>query len=507
MNKPYKTEGWSDLRRRGFSETPHDGRLGVIDIGSNSIRLVVYDAIKRTPLPLFNEKIFCGLGKGLAITGKLNPQGIKQAEACIKRFLALVHIMDVVELQIIATAAVRDAQDGAAFVENLERQNRISITVISGKKEAQLAAAGVFSSIYKPVGLAGDLGGGSIELIGIEDGQINDQTTLPIGPLRLLDMSEGDKGKAGKIIKEAFEQEHWLEKLHPPHFYAIGGSFRALAHIYMALEKYPLEIVHNYTVKTSTMRKFLKEIMDTKPEDLAKLPGAPSKRIDALIPAAQVMDRILDITEPLDVIFSASGIREGYLYEKLSPYLRSEDPLIASCLDLASQNGRAPGFAHELFEWTSGLFKQENEAASRLRFAVCVLSEIAWRIHPEYRAQWAFYRIIQSTLTGLSHTERAMLALALYHRYQFKLKLDAAPLQLLKEKERAWARLVGASTSLAFQLSGGMVGNLKDVELSVGRGAVETKFSELAKSLLSATVQKRIDNLSEAYEAYTKINK
>src|ERR1700735_1622024 len=219
-------------------EVTHEGRLGVIDIGSNSIRLVVYDAIKRAPLPLFNEKVFCGLGRGLATTGKLNAEGVKLAEACIARFLALVRIMDIVELQILATAAVRDATDGAAFVEALERKHHIDITVISGKKEARLAGAGVSSSIYMPEGVAEDLGGGSIELIGLAEGNILDQATLPIGPLRLLDASKGDKDKMRKMIEEAIDAERWLEKAHPPHFYAVGGSFRALAHIHMAQEKY-----------------------------------------------------------------------------------------------------------------------------------------------------------------------------------------------------------------------------------------------------------------------------
>ena len=207
--------------QRSGGDVQHEGRIGVIDIGSNSIRLVVYDGVKRAPLPLFNEKIFCGLGKNLASTGKLNPDGIKQAEACMKRFLALVRVMDVVELQIMATAAVRDAQDGAAFVEKLERAHRININVISGKKEARLAAAGIFSSVYKPQGLAGDMGGGSIELISLEKGSTHEQTTLPIGPLRIMDLSRGDKDKMRKLIAEGLSGEKWLQDLHPEHFYEL----------------------------------------------------------------------------------------------------------------------------------------------------------------------------------------------------------------------------------------------------------------------------------------------
>ncbi len=498
----------SDLKKydswHASGEIQHSGRLAVIDIGSNSIRLVVYDAIKRTPLPLFNEKVFCGLAKGLALTGKLNPEGVKLAESCIKRFLALVRIMDVVELQIIATAAVRDAVDGAKFVEALEQKYRINITVISGKKEAQLVALGIFSSTYKPVGLAADLGGGSIELISIDNENIRDQTTIPIGPLRLLDMSKGERGKIERIIHSALEDEEWLAHMQPPHFYAVGGSFRALAHMHMAQEKYPLEIVHNYTVKTSDMRSFLEEILHMPVDSLARIPGVPAKRVESLIPAALILDHILYLTDPVDVIFSSSGIREGYLYEKLSPYVREEDPLIASCTDLASQNGRVPGYSRELFAWMSPLFEEESDSRRRLRFAACILSEIAWRIHPDYRAEWAFLRVIQSTITGLSHPERIGLALALYHRYQSKLKFNHNTLELIKEKDKNWAKVVGTAAQLAFQLSGAMAGNLDNTPLSVEKGTVKVEFNRQSADLQSESVQKKIEGLNSSYKAFVK---
>lgn len=487
--------------------TQHEGRIGVIDIGSNSIRLVVYDALKRAPLPLFNEKVFCGLGKNLASTGKLNPEGVKLAEACIRRFLALVRIMDVVELQILATAAVRDASDGAQFVETLERKHRININVISGKKEAKLAAEGIFSSFYKPSGLAGDMGGGSIELVALQDGNTYDQTTLPIGPLRILDMGKGEKDKMRKLIAEGMNGERWLESLHPEHFYAIGGSFRALAHIHMAREQYPLDIVQHYSIRSNAARKFLKDIHTSTAPEIAKMPGAPAKRVEALIPAALVLEHILDITEPQDVVFSASGIREGYLYEKLSPGIAAEDPLIASCTDLASQNGRLPGFARELYDWMTPLFAGETGATSRLRFAACILSEIGWRIHPDARAEWSFFRIIQSTLTGLSHPERVMLALALYHRYRFKLKEQWKVLELVKEREVAWARVVGTAANLAFLCSGGYEGNLAGISLALGKHELEVAFTEESQDLVSDTVKKRVDGLGEAFRAYSKLCK
>src|SRR6185369_5380357 len=207
------------------------------------------------------------------------------------------------------------------------------------------------------------------------------------------------------------------------------------------------------------------------------------------------------------VIFCSSGIREGYLYDKLSPSLRNEDPLIASCADMASLNGRVHGFARELFDWMSPLFEGESESKRRLRFAACILSEIAWKVHREYRAHWSFFNVLESTITGLSHTERVALALALYHRHQSKLRLDLDLLDLIDETDRLWARVVGTAASLAFILSGGMMGNLNRVTLTKGRDGLDVSFNEPAKDLLSDTVEKRIDILKEIFKIYVKANK
>jgi exopolyphosphatase/guanosine-5'-triphosphate,3'-diphosphate pyrophosphatase len=235
------------------------------------------------------------------------------------------------------------------------------------------------------------------------------------------------------------------------------------------------------------------------------MPGASDERVDSLVPAALIMDRILEKAAPVDVVFSASGIREGYLYEKLSPFMRNEDPLIASCTDLALQNGRLSGFARELFAWMSPLFERESDAHRRLRFSACILGEIAWRIHPEYRSEWAFFRILQSALAGLSHPERVTLALALYHRYQFKLKLKSPVLDLVKEKDRVFSRLVGTASYLAFMLSGGQAGNLRHVILSHKKGNIEVDFTAEAQDLLSDSVRKRINGLNEVFEIFNRL--
>lgn len=329
--------------------THNDGRIAIIDIGSNSIRLVVYDQQKRSPVPIYNEKVMCGLGKGLATSGKLNPDGVIQAKLALARFLAMGHNMEIKSLYIMATAAVRDAADGASFVSYLEQTHDIEIDVISGDKEARLGAYGLCSSMHKPRGISGDLGGGSLELVSLSQGEPGKHTSVPLGSLRLIDETKGDRDKMRKLIDKRFAELDWLGNDTTETFYAIGGSFRALAKMYMVANNYPLNILHSFTAPTKAFTSFVRDIASLSLEKLEKYPGSAAKRAPQLPGAALLIDKILSLSNAEQIVFSASGIREGYLYEMLSPKLRDSDGLISSCTEFASRGGRTIAYANELF--------------------------------------------------------------------------------------------------------------------------------------------------------------
>lgn len=482
----------------------HEGRLGIIDIGSNSIRLVVYDQLKRAPIAICNEKAVCSLGKGLASSGMLNPEGVVLAREAVRRFLAMARNMDVMELQIIATAAVRDARDGQAFADELEREHHIDVITISGRKEAKLGAYGVLSSIYKPKGITGDLGGGSMEFVLLDDTRILEQVTLPIGPLRLIDEAKGDRDKIRRAVEKQLKSVDWIKDKKQPNFYAIGGSFRAIAKLYQTQVDYPLRIVHQFGVPCRDFLSFLKQFLLLSDEAIATLPGVASKRVPMLAAAAIVLDELLNYARFEHMVFSASGIREGLLYEKLSPYVREQDALLASAGDLATQNSRSLAYGNELFVWMYPLFISESEELRRLRLAFCLLSEIAWNVHPEYRSPGAFKRILISSLTALSHSERVTLALALYHRHQFKLKEEIAELALLSEKQKLLARVLGTAANLAYQLSGGLSGNLHKTTLVAQKNQVVLTLSPAVEDVMGDTVRKRVEGLNEVFRAWQK---
>ncbi len=489
-----------------FRDSPYrDGRLGIIDIGSNSIRMVVYDQQKRSPVPIYNEKVMCALGKGLAVSGVLNPEGVVMAKQAIKRFLTLGRNMEIASLYIMATAAVRDAKDGAAFALYLEDTYDIKVDIITGNKEAKLGAYGVCASVYNPQGITGDLGGGSLELVRVNNGHNEDHASVLLGSLRMIDECKGDYTKLRKLIEKRFTELNWLEGQKVPNFYAIGGSFRALGKIHMEMSGYPLHILHEYKVDAKDFLSFVRSVADMPLDKIEKLPGSAAKRAPALPGAAMVFDYIIANAKPNDIIFSASGIREGYLYEMLSPYIRNQDGLLSSCVEFATRSGRTTAYANELFTWMYPLLEKESDRERRLRLAFCLLCDIALHIHPEYRAQWAFERIQFSALTGLTHRERIKLALALYHRYQFKFKEDWPVLNLLKNSDKQWARLVGSAANLAYHISGSIAGSLHNSAFLVNSKKIDLQFSANMQDIMGDAIRKRIDGVDEAYNGFTSV--
>lgn len=479
------------------------GLVAIIDIGSNSVRMVVYHSLKRVPLPLFNEKYMCALGKGLARTGKLNPVGVEEAKKVIARFLVMARRLQVASLDIIATAAVRDAENGQAFVDELQRLHDVEIKIITGEREAELAAEGILASIHEPFGISADLGGGSMELATVERTKIGHCVSCKLGSLRILDSSDGKLAAMEQLVKKELKAVPWLKEVNPPMIYAIGGGFRSLAKLHMNKTGYPLGIVHEYVMSRRAINQLVERLLEMKPSEIADLPGISSKRASTLIPTSLVLQQLLQLTAAPEVMFSVSGIREGFFYDLLDEKQKNEDPLLCSAADLAALIGRQGSYGNELFKWMTPLFGGEPLLWQRLRKALCMLSELAWAIDPNFRAGWAYNRIIQSSLKGMDHKERIMLALALYHRYQTKWKGEKSELKLLDERERLWARCVGLAANLAFQLSGGRGGNLHHARLTWHDGQVKLALDEEAAPLRTETVEKRVDGLGDALRAFS----
>ena len=396
--------------------------VGVIDIGSNSVRLVVYEGVVRSLTPIFNEKVLCGLGREIASTGRLDEASVKRALEALVRFRTILRILDVKYVRAIATAACREAANGPDFIVRGERALGTRIQVLSGQQEAELAASGILMGFRSPDGFAADLGGGSLEIIDVAGNSLRQAVTLPLGGLRLLDASGGRIEKAIDIVDEQIASVSWRGKGRGRRFFAVGGTWRAIARLHMNEQNYPLHVMHGYAMSAKEAIGFCEDIRKAKKVSVMR--GAsdlPRARREVLPFGALVLERLLEQLEPNEVLFSVFGIREGLVYGLLSEQERRKDPLLSFCADYARLRSRSPEHAAELCTWTDALFEapgpSETEEEKRLRYAACLLSDISWRAHPDYRGEQSLILIAQSALGGIDHAGRGFLALAIYFRH------------------------------------------------------------------------------------------
>ncbi len=395
--------------------------VSVIDIGSNSVRVVIYEGLSRSPTILFNEKVLCGLGKGLGSNGRMDDEGVERALAALRRFKALSNQARATEVYVLATAAAREASNGPEFIRQAEEILEQEIQVLSGEEEARYSALGVISGFHEVDGIAGDLGGGSLELIDIKGQDFGRGVTLPLGGLRLSESSGQSLSKARNFARKQVKKAHFLEQGNGRTFYAVGGTWRNIAKLHMEMIQYPLHMMQGYELSLEEMQNLLEQVIAAK--DSKEGPWqVVSKSRRALLPfGAIAMQEVLSVMKPSKISFSAQGVREGYLYSLLSEEEQQSDPLLVAADQLAILRARSPEHARELADWTGRMVEafgvDETEEEGRYRRAACLLADISWRAHPDYRGLQALNIIANSSFVGITHAGRAYLALANYYRF------------------------------------------------------------------------------------------
>jgi exopolyphosphatase / guanosine-5'-triphosphate,3'-diphosphate pyrophosphatase len=486
------------------------GPVAVIDIGSNSIRLLVYESAVRSPTPLFNEKVLCGLGRKMATTGRLGDRPMERALQALGRFRAICAQIGIQRFFAVATEAVRRAENGRDFIMRAENACGCTIRVIDGREEAQLAAAGVAAGFVAPDGIAGDLGGGSLELIDMTGTTVNAETSVPLGSLNLIDVSGKDFAKATAHADRYLQGIDWLARGRGRPFYAIGGTWRAVARLQMIETDYPLSIVHHYTM-TPKQIDALSEAVVTRPQSLKGFAKLSSARQEMLPHGLLVLRRLAKIIRPSEIVFSAFGVREGVLYQLLPPDEQARDPLIAACEEMAGRRGRSVSYGNELFHWMEPLFRAPNAIESpeerRLRLAACLLSDVGWRGHPDYRGEKVLGLIAQSSFVGVDHAGRSFLALAVYYVHETALTGDFSP-ALRRLVGRDWhrrAQLVGIAARAASKLSASMPGVLNRTPLEYQKGKLVLHLPESLAALDGEALRRRLRALAQFLDSDAEI--
>lgn len=487
-------------RANGELSGAEAGHVAVIDIGSNSIRLVVYDKLSRAPLPRFNEKSLCGLGRNLSETGEIASEAFDCAHNAVHRFFSIARAMGSERVDLIATEAVRRATNGADLVEAMQSITDRPVRILAGEEEAYFSARGVAAGFFEPRGLVGDLGGGSLDVAELNDKTIGDiRVSLPIGSLRSTALLEGKEEHPKRAVDEIIADKLGAY-LPPPNFYLVGGSWRAIGAAHMAAQDAPLKFIHGYSVEGRELRRFAKSLWRMDQNEISTMPGLSNRRSPQIRGAALVLDRALKRIQPERVVFSALGLREGWLFEQLSDEQRAIDPLIDAARSFGRPNARVPEFDDALIRWTDKLFRNEGQADRRLRWAACMLSDIAWADHRDVQARMCFDRLLRFPFITVDHADRAFLATAVHARYSGD--ADAPELEtakrLLSPPRIRRAQVLGRAMLVGHRLSGSVPEILDRARLRLDSNGVAIELDGTLDVPDSDAVRTRLRQLARA---------
>ncbi len=482
----------------GFLRDGEDA--AVIDVGSNSVRLVVYRIDGRAMTPTLNEKVMAGLGRDLQRNGTLSKDGAEAALRALRRYATLLDAQGVKSVFPVATAAVREAKDGAAFVERIKGEIGLDLRVLSGADEARLSALGVSGGAPDAKGVVGDLGGASLELIQISPDGAGEGETFPLGPLALARADgEFDYARVSEQVTKALAKSSVLGK-RGGDFYAVGGAWRAIGRIDIALRNHPLGVLHHHEMSRAEVLKVADVVRKQSKRSLERLEEAAAKRAETLPYAATVLERVMQAGQFDRVVLSAFGLREGVLIERMSPETLAEHPLIAAAEAIAGRTARARGFGKLLESWIAPMFDRSKPVFSAkrdavLRGAAARLADIGGPLHPDQRVEIIFDMVLRAPLAAISHVERAFLAAAIHHRYTTSppRHAPAGYVRLLDEDQQAAALAVGAALRLGADLSGRNEALLSSFQLSVVDGVLLLRVKKGLAHLLTETVQRRLD--------------
>ncbi|GMG81662.1 Ppx/GppA family phosphatase [Paralimibaculum aggregatum] len=476
-------------------------RIGVIDVGSNSVRMVVFDGPCRTPAVLYNEKVLCGLGSELDRTGRLAPEGARRALRALSRFTALAPQLRVGALAGIATAAVREAADGPDFVEEVARRSGIRLRVVSGSEEAELAARGVLFGNPGAEGVVADLGGASLEFCWLAGGHAERGLTTPLGPLRL-------KARARRGAAIGAEIDRYLATVADSYrvsggtLYLVGGAFRALARAQMHRTHYPLKVLHEYRLSADTALGLAEWVQHQRTDRLAAITGIGSGRAQHMAVSGRLLGALVRSLDPAWVQVSGFGLREGVCLENLAAGLRDEDALLAGAREQERRRARIPGFGEELGTWLADLLEPADAREDRLIRAAALLADVNWRTHPDYRAVACWETVTRINLTDLGHAGRAFLGLALVSRYKSLRKAAerTEAVALLSPAEQARATQLGLAMRLGGVLAGSGTGVLAYCPARRQDGRLVLTLSGPALPFSGEEVEKRVAALARAMD-------
>ncbi|GGY39580.1 Ppx/GppA family phosphatase [Parvularcula lutaonensis] len=492
---------------------PHWPRRAVVDIGSNSVRLVIFSGPPRVPVTITNEKALCGLGDRDPETGELREEAMQRALSTLRRFRAVIETEEPETLDVFATAAVRDAPNGHGFLNEI-RDIGFEPRLISGEKEARLAGLGILCSApeikrEKIAAIGGDLGGGSLELslLGGPRGDVTNMVSLPIGSLSMQARFGTDRKAAAKAVEAYFDELPWLREVPTPQLYIVGGSWRAIARVAMHQGEHPVPILDHYTMSAEQTVEVCQFVETADPEAIGSISGVQKKRVPVLPMAAIVLRKLVEVSRPNKVVVSACGVREGLLFDRLPARLRAEEPLFALAEDIAERlsGGRTP-HADAVCRLVDPIF-DETPAMRRLRTAAAIMVRMGNMTHPDRRAVHAAATIMAAPFLGIDHIERTILAVMVKARFNGSINKDdpVIPMAVIDDEQQEYAVRVGYAHRLASSLRTPLYDEESGFELELDDGELLLKVEPRVADFVAEAAVKDFHRLASAMKLEGRI--
>lgn len=482
-------------------------RCAVIDIGSNSVRLVIYRLVRSAAIPHFNEKVMAGLGRGLTETKRLSKDGRKLALAALRRYESIVSALGVNEVRVVATAAVREAKDGDTFVKDAEAILKSPVRVLSGEDEARLSSLGVISGTFRAEGVVGDLGGSSLELSRIRNSKTFGGETHLLGPLSIDAEMPVDDRRAW--IRAVLAKSPVIKKRPSGVFYAVGGAWRALAKLHIQMHEYPLEALHGYRLEAREVLQFARRIIVGSPVMRSQIRKVTGRSPQNITHAAIVLEQLFDLGRFEQIYVSANGVREGVLADA---ELQAEgDPLIDGIAATAHLDETQYAFGDALHKFVESAMPIDgdlfgsSEKQERVDRAACMLADSGARLHPDHRADLAYVLALRGAYTGATHAQRAFLALAVGCRYYKSFRRPEHDRLLMPQTRADRARQLGALMRLGGVFSGRSAPLLDFASLERTDCELILHVDESRSAMVSETVRKRLAQAAQCFKLDHKI--
>lgn len=476
------------LRDRLRKPAMEDQRRAIIDIGSNTVRLVVYTGSARAPTVVFNEKVTARLGKGVAENGLLAEKGMTQALGALARYAALLKAQKVTRIETVATAAARDAGNGPGFLAQVAALG-LKPRLLSGQEEAETSAWGVLSAFPGAHGIVADLGGGSLELTDIAGDHCEHGVSFPWGSLRLKALRAAGPQKFARHIRQELKAVDWADRKGLPLF-LVGGSCRALAQYAKHILDWPIDDPHGFELDPERAVSLFRPLEQGQPD--SAIPGISSSRLAALPDAAALIVNLVRSLKPSKVVFSSWGLREGLLYQRLSEQERAQDVLLASVGSFAEELGTPAAHAAMIAEWTRGV---ADGGRASLRLAATHLALASLTLEPNLRAEHVTDWALRKRWIGLDAEGRAMLAAALLANAG-RLPPPSALARIASPDAVHDAAAWGLATRLARKFSGCTAEPLAGSVLEIRDGKLVLAARPPFQALVTETIEKDLRQLA-----------